>query len=509
MVSMRDKKKFEIFIGSTKKDLSKAREAIIQGILEVGHIPSGMELWAAGTNPTKADITNRLSTCDIHIILLGARYGHVPVDSKISITEWEYDQSENADNRYVIAFFLDDESFEIERKKIHESKSINIEDTKEKEHDDILRKLRKKILCSRICREFSNTPDGINKLKFDCINSINEVIDTCFTDGDGGWTRTNSKYAETLNAIQNNWFLNRILNRLKEYNWLKEGVTVEKEQKNILGAVFWRHMEGRLKRYSYNDMFFESGSTLAFITRQFEEVVLKHPDDLKWKVSTNNVVILQELLLNEEIEVKPLPSGTPRSEFGGMYTHKILKNPEPAPTKPRSIYETETDAIYDLVNSFNNNSNRCLYLISASCWEICCENEYFHGLHAELHADMLFKRAIFITGQPVVCFLTSNKVGDLYKRNKHFPIFGPDYELRKILQEIPFALCLSYKKESKDMCTCDEEHEVMDSNMKHIDKLIEFLEKIDFNKDYVCQHTDGIEVRIIANKKFEEIFPGE
>ena len=507
---MKDKKKFEIFIGSTRKDLSKARIEIITGILEAGHIPSGMELWAAGTNPTKSDIANRLSTCDIHIILLGGRYGHVPANSDISITEWEFDQSEGAENRHIIAFFLDDDSFEVERKKICNKKSNNPDDIEEKKYDEHIRRLRKKILGSRICKEFNLSNSGIHKLKFDCVNSINEVIDSCFSEGDGGWTRTDSKYAETLNAIQNNWFLNRILNRLKEYNWLKKGVATEKEQKNMLGTIFWHHMEGRLKRHNYKDMFFESGSTLAFITKKFEEIVLRHPNDFEWKVSTNNVVILQELLLNEEIEVKPLPSGTPRSEFGGMYTHKILKNPEPAPKNPRSLYKIEEEAIDDLVKDFNKNSECCLYLISASCWETFHDNKLFHGIHAELHADMLFKRAILKTGQPVVCFLTSNKIGKEYDSNKNFPIFGPDYEQQKELTKIPFALCLSYKKGSKkDFCASDKDNEIIDDNMEHIVKLIDFLKDIGFNENYVCQQNDDIEVRMIANKKFQEEFPDQ
>ena len=101
---MKETRKYEIFIGSTKKDLSKAREAVIRAILEAGHIPSGMELWAAGTTPTKNAISARLKKCDIHIILLGARYGHVPAKSDISITEWELQQSKDSD-RPCIAFF--------------------------------------------------------------------------------------------------------------------------------------------------------------------------------------------------------------------------------------------------------------------------------------------------------------------------------------------------------------------------------------------------------------------
>ena len=403
---MKGQRKYEIFVGSTKKDLSDAREAIIRAILEAGHIPSGMELWAAGINPTKADVSNRLDSSDIHIILLGSRYGHVPIDSQISMTEWEFDQStDESACRPVIAFFLNEESFEKERKIICESDDKVALD--EKNNEKRLRKFRKRVMESRVCREFKNTKAGINDLKASCINAINEVIDSGVLKKEGGWIRAASEYAETLNAIQENWFLHRILNKLEEFNWLREGVTIEKEQKHALGHVFWRQMEGKLKRKKIKDIFFESGSTLAFITNQFEMDVLREIDDYKWRITTNNVVILQELLLHTNIEVAPLPPGRPTNEFGGMYTQELLKNPEPAPVKPRNLHEHEKYAIKDLKQRFQRNANKQLFLISASCWELNYEEKLFHGLHAETHPDMLFKRAVLQTNQPVVCFLTS------------------------------------------------------------------------------------------------------
>jgi len=44
-MSKRSSPKLEIFVGATKRDLGPARQAVINAILEKGHIPSGMELW--------------------------------------------------------------------------------------------------------------------------------------------------------------------------------------------------------------------------------------------------------------------------------------------------------------------------------------------------------------------------------------------------------------------------------------------------------------------------------
>jgi hypothetical protein len=55
--------KLEIFIGATKRDLGDAREILINAVLESGHIPSGIELWASGADPLLYDIKKHLERC--------------------------------------------------------------------------------------------------------------------------------------------------------------------------------------------------------------------------------------------------------------------------------------------------------------------------------------------------------------------------------------------------------------------------------------------------------------
>jgi Domain of unknown function (DUF4062) len=42
------KKKLQVFVSSTYTDLRDERQAAVEGILSAGHIPAGMELFAAG-----------------------------------------------------------------------------------------------------------------------------------------------------------------------------------------------------------------------------------------------------------------------------------------------------------------------------------------------------------------------------------------------------------------------------------------------------------------------------
>lgn len=498
-------RKFEIFIGSTKQDLIKVREEIIRAILEAGHIPSGMELWSAGIKPTKIAINDRLQNCDIHIVLLGARYGYKPLDSNCSITEWEFLHSET-EKRPVIAFFLSDAEFERERKKILGSNDSK--DKGEQENEQLLRNFRSKVMSSRLCREFQSTPNGIKDLKSSCINAINEVIDSLPQIKENGWIRARSPYAKALNEIQENWFLHRILEKLHEFNWLREGVARQKEEKDVLGKIFWRHMEGRIKRNDFKDIFFESGSTLAYITNQFETSVLNQNDGHKWRITTNNVVILQELLLYTDIEVEPLPSGRPANQFGGMYTPELLNIREPAPLQPRGLYDREKNAINHLISRFGKYREKHLFLMSASGWALDCNEPSFNGINAQTHPDMLFKRAVLQTGKPVVCFLTSDKIGSCFQPHKHYPIFGPDFNQDEILSVQPIAICLSYKS-SQDLHEINKKDRIKKGHsLKYLHQLLQYLEQLGFENDYVHEYLEEeqISVRMVANPKFIDIF---
>lgn len=49
---MSTKKKLQVFISSTYKDLKSERQSAVEAILKSGHIPAGMELFSAGTRPS-------------------------------------------------------------------------------------------------------------------------------------------------------------------------------------------------------------------------------------------------------------------------------------------------------------------------------------------------------------------------------------------------------------------------------------------------------------------------
>jgi Domain of unknown function (DUF4062) len=104
------KKKYQVFISSTFVDLQTERQAIFNAAIDMGMIPSGMEIFPAGSTEQLRYIKRVIDDCDYYVLVIGGRYGSVTTEG-ISFTEAEYDYAVEK-NKTVLAFIHGDpESF--------------------------------------------------------------------------------------------------------------------------------------------------------------------------------------------------------------------------------------------------------------------------------------------------------------------------------------------------------------------------------------------------------------
>lgn len=102
-------KKYTIFVSSTYTDLSEQREVVARSILELGHIPVGMEAFSAAGESTWEVIRQQILQCDYYVVIVGHRYGDATFDGGISYTEAEYRYA--VENEIpVLGFILDQDA---------------------------------------------------------------------------------------------------------------------------------------------------------------------------------------------------------------------------------------------------------------------------------------------------------------------------------------------------------------------------------------------------------------
>lgn len=95
--------KYQIFVSSTYEDLKEERDLVIKAILEMGHIPVGMEMFSAGDEEQWKLIKRQISDCDYYVVIVAHRYGSM--DGNISYTEKEYDFA-SSKNIPVLGFII-------------------------------------------------------------------------------------------------------------------------------------------------------------------------------------------------------------------------------------------------------------------------------------------------------------------------------------------------------------------------------------------------------------------
>jgi len=83
-------RKLQVFISSTFTDLREERKAAVEAILSAGHIPAGMELFAAGDKAQLQIIRKWIDESDVFLLILGERYGSIEPESLQSYVHLEY-----------------------------------------------------------------------------------------------------------------------------------------------------------------------------------------------------------------------------------------------------------------------------------------------------------------------------------------------------------------------------------------------------------------------------------
>jgi hypothetical protein len=95
-------KKYQVFVSSTFRDLADERQDTIRNILDLGHIPAGMELFPAADTEQFQYIKKVIDECDYYILIMGGRYGSLDAGG-VSFTEREYDYAVET-GKVVLAF---------------------------------------------------------------------------------------------------------------------------------------------------------------------------------------------------------------------------------------------------------------------------------------------------------------------------------------------------------------------------------------------------------------------
>lgn len=99
-------------ISSTQKDLQPERDAIDRYIISAGFEPLRSETHAAMGLSSEEVCMRMAEECHLYIGILGFRYGYIPKDSDVSVTEMEYRKARAISPGKILIYmkYTDDDS---------------------------------------------------------------------------------------------------------------------------------------------------------------------------------------------------------------------------------------------------------------------------------------------------------------------------------------------------------------------------------------------------------------
>ncbi len=166
-------RKLQVFVSSTFNDMLPERQAAVEAILRAGHIPAGMELFAAGDESQLETIRRWIDDSDVFMLMLGGRYGSIEPKSGKSYIELEYEYA--AEKRKPLFAAVISETYLTEKVKAVGPDAI------ERTNGHLLNAFRD-LVTKRICRFFGDL-NALKLIVFESLANFDRIEDL------SGWIR--------------------------------------------------------------------------------------------------------------------------------------------------------------------------------------------------------------------------------------------------------------------------------------------------------------------------------
>jgi len=438
-VARKGERKYQVFISSTFGDLADQRRVALDVVIDRGHMPIALERFPAVDSAVPYVIQKAIETSQIYIVILGFRYGAM-ADSSTSFTHLEYKNALEQKKIVVVPFLLTDEEVHNGRKKIQEqmlSDQARLAQLKagtpeysrleqeiaylgmELTHEKELWDFRSEVRQNRFSRQFSLKKGSSEQFdKYMVLAALLKAEEAAEQRRIAGWIREpeERELAEAVAAVSQNRFFVDVVRAMAKFDPLAPRVRGQTEQKQAAATFFAERYLEQLQEKRAN-LFFESGSTIAYVALVVGERLGTHDFGNEIQISTNNVLAYLIFWLVHGIRCSLFPWGTPEKQYGAVFgrinelvSEKIKPSFPPEPLSKRDL------RAIDLLSKDHYSpaawSHPTLLLGALSGLQLEKDDKAFNclGPHVGSPRNKVFKRFMYATKHPVMLFMTADKV---------------------------------------------------------------------------------------------------
>jgi len=470
--------KYQIFVSSPFVE-EEARNAVFNAIHITGHLPMLLEKQTSSSNSSMSLIKTQINSSQIYILILGAYYGSIHGNfddpDAISYTEIEYDIAFKSDAK-VLVFMQNEKEIKEKRQQFDIN---NILEKQEKLNEQKLENFHKKVADhGTLISQWSK--DDLVDFSAKVTSAIKDEV-TILSQAavPKGWIKASMiKQQEIITQSIENQILVEIVQRINEFNKLDLRCSEEKDSKIAIAKTF-KNVFGKRIVDDEIDLYLDSGSTVAYVARELGKGIkneMKIDGDRvpAINISTNNSLAYLHLWLKNQIPCSMFPTDSPVEPYGASYG-PISKygrdelGKEMVPDYGRvGLSEDEEIRIQQLVETFSrpatHESKKMLIvgaisgiqindepnLILPSTLDKTNSDEFTkdvskcRGFHVGDYFNMLFKRYLYKTNNPIIICLNIEKVNSPIKVGVCHFIFDKSYSWDNFTKEHPLAFCIGY-----------------------------------------------------------------
>ncbi|QND50127.1 DUF4062 domain-containing protein [Rhizobium lusitanum] len=227
--------KYQVFVSSTFVDLREERRSVIESILNLGHIPVGMEAFQASDDTQWEYIKRRIDESDYYVVIVAERYGSEEKGKSYTQMEYEYAVEIGVP---VAAFLLDNVA-----RKTWPAENVEFEKKKK------IEQLRK--LCQKKLVKFWKNSDDLGGKVALALNELTRQKPRT------GWVRADS--IPSKDVLEE---LSRLSEERRHLQSEVEKLSANNEKLHIPASALW--LINDLKRKSVADFCFARGIEIPY-----------------------------------------------------------------------------------------------------------------------------------------------------------------------------------------------------------------------------------------------------
>lgn len=433
-------RKFTVFVSSVTKEFDEARKILWEATYHAGHIPAIWESLPATSDDLDTLIHRRIEESDIFVILIGQDYGtRARTDVSRSFIDVELDHATRR-GLPIIAFEIGPA----------ETRPATPLDSAAKDIEQRYQRLLERIRSLTTPLTVSRDKDGgFGKLR-------NEYETALLLEASrlhrGGWIPAHLYDSDVdvialAQAVSSNPFFKRFVHRLNSFTTISDRTNRYPAEKTVMADFFWDNFLPRMYLAKIRKVFFESGSTIAYVSQEFVARLYRpwvRTLATELSIQTNNVLTyLDFVLINSDadpIDVSLFPPAPAEEYYGatfGPFTSLVDMFPpeEPRPLEPGAKVMVKA-MMMKLEREYSENG---IILMTASGLETDSTSKFL-GPHVGSYYNALMKRTLLGCGVPVVLFLEDSKLPRPFKVGECFGVCDNNAAWKRMCKTASLAI---------------------------------------------------------------------